>query len=346
MRDMINRHKTVRDMDYCVRVTSNEGEIGRQYLERFQDNSKTIPAIVTSSQMLTTGVDAKNVRHIVLLRTIDSMTEFKQIIGRGTRVFDGKDYFTIIDFTGATNLFYDPAWDGDQVVDAPSNPPDKKHITDPIDDLPGDQGWVEETPPPLQKLRVKLANHKEIRVINIETRYIDESGKPLSGMEYIQSLIGKLPAFFQSEEQLRTIRADPKTREDLLRQLETIGLDQEQFATLQAMFEAPDSDVFDILTHLSYGEDLRTRRESTRRVRDHGLTLKAIHNLTAREFLEYVLQYYEQYGSTQLVQSKMSDIIKLYGRGKMSVVDMSWMFGGVEKLMQAWKQVQKELFIV
>jgi type I restriction enzyme R subunit len=112
VRDAINAHKTVSEADYCVRVTSNEGDIGRRYLERFQDNDKTIPTILTSSQMLTTGVDAKNVRNIVLLRNIGSITEFKQIIGRGTRVFDGKDYFTILDFTGATNLFYDSAWDG------------------------------------------------------------------------------------------------------------------------------------------------------------------------------------------------------------------------------------------
>ena len=112
MRDAINRHKTVRDMDYCVRVTSDEGQRGKEKLEQFQDNDKDIPVILTSSQMLTTGVDARNVRNIVLVRNINSMVEFKQIIGRGTRIFEGKDYFTIIDYTGATNNFYDEEWDG------------------------------------------------------------------------------------------------------------------------------------------------------------------------------------------------------------------------------------------
>lgn len=91
MRDMINKHKQIKDPHYCVRVTSDEGKIGRELLEKFQDNDKDIPAILTSSQMLTTGVDARNVRNVVLDRTIGSMVEFKQIVGRGTRVFDGKD---------------------------------------------------------------------------------------------------------------------------------------------------------------------------------------------------------------------------------------------------------------
>ena len=112
MRDAINRHKTVRDMDYCVRVTSDEGQRGKEKLEQFQDNDKDIPVILTSSQMLTTGVDARNVRNIVLVRNINSMVEFKQIVGRGTRIYEGKDYFTIIDYTGATNNFYDEEWDG------------------------------------------------------------------------------------------------------------------------------------------------------------------------------------------------------------------------------------------
>lgn len=128
MRDAINKYKSVKDENYCVRITSDEGILGRQMLERFQDNDKDIPVILTSSQMLTTGVDARNVRNIVLVRNIGSMVEFKQIVGRGTRVFDGKDYFTILDFTGATNLFYDKEWDGEpdepeSVTSKPPKPP-------------------------------------------------------------------------------------------------------------------------------------------------------------------------------------------------------------------------------
>ena len=124
MRDAINKYKTISDPDYCVRVTSDEKEIGRAYLERFQDNDKTIPTILTSSQMLTTGVDALNVRNIILVRNIGSIVEYKQIVGRGTRLYDGKDFFTIYDFTGATNTFRDEVWDGplDLTDDTPKTP--------------------------------------------------------------------------------------------------------------------------------------------------------------------------------------------------------------------------------
>ncbi|MEA8880478.1 helicase-related protein, partial [Campylobacter jejuni] len=103
----IDKYKSVKRDDYCVRVTSDEGKIGLDYLKLFQDNDKSYPVILTSSKMLTTGVDAKNVRNIVLLANIGSMVEFKQIIGRGTRVYEGKDFFTILDFVGATKLCYD-----------------------------------------------------------------------------------------------------------------------------------------------------------------------------------------------------------------------------------------------
>ncbi len=111
----IDKYKSVKRDDYCVRVTSDEGKIGLDYLKLFQDNDKSYPVILTSSKMLTTGVDAKNVRNIVLLANIGSMVEFKQIIGRGTRVYEGKDFFTILDFVGATKLFYDPKWDGEKI---------------------------------------------------------------------------------------------------------------------------------------------------------------------------------------------------------------------------------------
>ncbi len=113
VRDLINQMKTSTDPNYCVRVTADDGELGDQYLRDFQDNEKTIPTILTTSQKLSTGVDARNVRNIVLMRPVNSMIEFKQIIGRGTRLYDGKDYFTIYDFVKAHQHFSDPEWDGE-----------------------------------------------------------------------------------------------------------------------------------------------------------------------------------------------------------------------------------------
>ncbi len=113
VRDLINQMKTSKDPHYCERVTANDGALGDQHLRDFQDNEKTIPTILTTSQKLSTGVDARNIRNIVLMRPINSMIEFKQIIGRGTRLYDGKDYFTIYDFVKAHHHFNDPEWDGE-----------------------------------------------------------------------------------------------------------------------------------------------------------------------------------------------------------------------------------------
>src|SRR5664280_3303899 len=115
VRDLINQMKASKDPSYCQRVTANDGELGDQALRAFQDNEKTIPTILTTSQKLSTGVDARNIRNIVLMRPINSMIEFKQIIGRGTRLFEGKAYFTIYDFVDAYYHFADPEWDGEPV---------------------------------------------------------------------------------------------------------------------------------------------------------------------------------------------------------------------------------------
>ena len=119
VRDMINQVKASSDPNYCHRVTADDGDIGEQWLLAFQDNDKLIPTILTTSEKLSTGVDALNIRNIVLLRPINSMIEFKQIIGRGT-LFDGKDYFTIYDFVKAHEHFNDPEWDGEPEIPVPN----------------------------------------------------------------------------------------------------------------------------------------------------------------------------------------------------------------------------------
>ena len=138
VRDLINQMKASKDPNYCQRVTANDGALGEQHLRDFQDNEKSIPTILTTSQKLSTGVDARNIRNIVLMRPINSMIEFKQIIGRGTRLYDGKDYFTIYDFVKAHHHFSDPEWDGE--LEPPVEP----------DRCPkcGQEPCVCETPPP------------------------------------------------------------------------------------------------------------------------------------------------------------------------------------------------------
>ncbi len=208
VRDLINQMKTSSDPNYCVRVTADDGERGEQWLRTFQDNEKTIPTILTTSQKLSTGVDARNVRNIVLMRPIGTMIEFKQIIGRGTRLFDGKDYFTIYDFVKAYEHFNDPEWDGEPPEPTPAT-------TRPGDGKP--EGFDDGPPPDYEppperprKIIIKLADGKE-RVIQhmMATSYWSPDGTPISANQMIEKLFGELPRFFKDEEELRKIWSNP-----------------------------------------------------------------------------------------------------------------------------------------
>lgn len=343
MRDMINKHKTVTDPHYCVRVTSDEGKIGRELLEKFQDNDKDIPTILTSSQMLTTGVDARNVRNIVLDRSIGSMVEFKQIIGRGTRVFEGKDYFTIIDFRGATNKFYDQDWDGEPEAPEPGGtsepaPPPYTPYPPVTDDPPtGDPGE------PLPRLTIKLGKHRELKVIDIETRYIDENGKPLTLQEFVERLLQQLPGLFKSVEELRDIWSDPDQRETLLNKLVQAGFDKEQLAVLRRMFEAEECDVFDLLAFLAFEQPMSTRHHRAEAVRSNQEFFGQYQQDKAKNFLRFVLNRYEQTGVTELSRERLPALIELSGLG--TTKDASQAFGGKPAhLLEAFKQLQHQLY--
>lgn len=342
MRDMINKHKTVADPYYCVRVTSDEGKPGRDLLERFQDNDRDIPTILTSSQMLTTGVDARNVRNIVLDRSIGSMVEFKQIVGRGTRVFDGKDHFTIIDFRGATNKFYDEEWDGDPVsIETPDTtvkgkpPPPKKDVQDKPDDEYPDQ--------PKEKLTVRLSEAREIKVIDVEIRYIDETGRPLSAQQFVERLMLKLPGFFSSVEELRETWSDPDQREELIKKLAQTGFDAEQLATLRQMFAAEQSDLFDLLAFLAFEQPMETRRARAEATRENAAFFDQFEQQPARDFLHFVLNSYEKTGVSELARDRMPGLIRMSQLG--TTRDASRAFGGSPtNVLTAFRQLQQELY--
>lgn len=345
MRDMINKNKSVKDPHYCVRVTSDEGKIGRELLEKFQDNDKNIPTIITSSQMLTTGVDARNVRNVVLDRTIDSMVEFKQIVGRGTRVFDGKDYFTIVDFRGATNNFYDEEWDGEPQAPEPGGtrePTPPPYSPEP----PVDGDRPEPEPGEIHpRLKVKLGKYRELKVIDIETRYIDENGKPLSIQEFVERLIQQLPGLFKSVDELRDIWSDPDLREQLLAKLIQAGFDKEQLSTLRRMFEADDCDIFDLLAFLAFEQPMATRRSRAEAVRTNNAFFDQYKEAKAKQFLHFVLKRYEQDGTTELARERLPALIELSGLG--TTKDASMAFGGKPaQLLAAFKQLQHQLYHV
>lgn len=335
LRDYINAHKTVSDTNYCVRVTSDEGKHGRELLEAFQDNDKDIPVILTSSKMLTTGVDARNVRNIVLTSSIGSMVEFKQIIGRGTRIFEGKDFFTIIDFVGATNLFYDAEWDGEPEEPAGDGGEETKTPRKPKAKEPGEPYERKE------KLIVELSNGRQLKVTDVDTRYIDENGKPLTIREFLEKLVGELPAIYKDEAQLREMWSNPETRNSLLKQLGELGFDEEQLNDLRNMIATPECDIFDVLSHISFSSDLMTRKQRVKFVKDDVKFFEVYKNFEAKDFLEFILKHYEEHGIEELQRDKLGDLVKLkLGTPK----DAKTAFGDMETLLGAYYKLQENIY--
>jgi type I restriction enzyme R subunit len=309
IRDLINQKKTSKDPLYCCRVTANDGALGDQYLREFQDNEKTIPTILTTSQKLSTGVDARNVRNIVLLRPMNSMIEFKQIIGRGTRLFDGKDFFTIYDFVRAHQLFNDPEWDGEPLEPEPAPEPrlPQPPAPPPDGELPDD----EENPdgPQRQRLVVRLADGKAREIQHMTaTSFWSPDGRPISANQFLESLFGTLPEFFKDEDELRTIWGRPDTRRLLLRNLEGKGFDRTQLAEIQRALAAEQSDLYDVLAYIAFALPRITRQERADRARP---AIYVTFPEKQRAFLDFVLFHYIAEGVEELDQDKLSPLLIL-----------------------------------
>src|SRR3989339_974337 len=262
VRDLVNQMKNSSNPNYCVRVTANDGARGEQFLREFQDNEKTIPTILTTSQKLSTGVDARNIRNIILMRPVNSMIEFKQIVGRGTRLFDGKEFFTIYDFVDAYHHFADPEWDGEPLE--PESPPVPKPPKDPIEpDEGGSDGEEGETGEKRKKVKIKLRDGKEREIQHMmSTSFWSADGKPISVEEFLENLFGALPEFFTTEEELRTLWSNPLTRRILLEKLDAAGFGREELGTLQKLIDAEKSDLFDVLEYVFNSDTVPMSREA------------------------------------------------------------------------------------
>ncbi len=298
VRDIINQEKTSTDPLYCVRVTSNDGAQGDQYLKDFQDNEKTIPTILTTSQKLSTGVDARNIRNIVLLRPVNSIIEFKQIIGRGTRLYEGKDFFTVYDFVKAHHHFGDPEWDGE-----------------PLEGEPGEGGGERKPRSPLPpterpvKIRVKLRDGKERTIQSIRsTIFFGPEGNPVSAAQFLEGLYGTLPEFFQDEDALRQIWSDPETRKGFLQGLAEKGYNRELLTEMQQIIDAQNSDLYDVLAYVAFALQPVPRSERADHAKqsmDHHFTDKQ------RAFLDFVLAQYVKVGDAELDTEKLSPLLRL-----------------------------------
>ncbi|MCV3427214.1 DEAD/DEAH box helicase family protein [Campylobacter sp. IFREMER_LSEM_CL1904] len=327
----IDKFKSVKRDDYCVRVTSDEGKIGLEYLKQFQDNDKSYPVILTSSKMLTTGVDARNVRNIVLLANIGSIIEFKQIIGRGTRVYEGKDFFTILDFTGVTRLFYDPKWDGEQIKD------EEKTEVKTIQNKREQSNHKEATKQ--KEVTVHLKGTK-LKVLDITTSYIGDSDKPLSTKEFLEFLVGKLAEFYNDETRLREIWSNQASRKEFLQKLEKDRISEQVLEELTVIFEQKDCDVYDVLAHLSFNSEIKTRHERVLNVKNSAF-LKRFQKEKALKLVEFLLDRYQEYGIKDF-DSGLKTLIDLSSLG--SVKELVSEFEGMENLKQCIDDLQREIY--
>jgi type I restriction enzyme R subunit len=336
VRDLINQMKKSTDPNYCVRVTANDGARGEQYLREFQDNEKTIPTVLTTSQKLSTGVDARNVRNIVLMRPVNSMIEFKQIIGRGTRLFDGKEFFTIYDFVDAYHHFLDKEWDGEPINETVEEPRELKEEKEPQEKVIMEKEFEGE---PKRKLKIKLRDGKEREIQHmISTSFWSADGKPISSEEFITKIYGVLPDFYKDEEELRKIWSNPVTRKEFLNRLFELGIDLEQLDNIQKVVNAENCDLFDVLSYLSYNKPLITRQQ---RVDNAKEKIFEGQDEKHREFLDFVLSKYEEKGVEELDEEKLPVLLNLKYN---SPDDGIRILGDVESIRSTFFDFQKSLY--
>ena len=321
-------------------TTRLAARLGEQYLSQFQDNEKTLPTILTTSQKLSTGVDARNVRNIVLMRPVNSMIEFKQIIGRGTRLYDGKDYFTIYDFVKAHLKFNDADWDGEPIE--PEPPTDKPlppswPLDGPTEPPKARMPSEEERP---AKLVVKLADGKTRTIQHItSTSYWGPDGKPLSPAQFLESLFGALPEFFKNEDELRTLWSDPATRKAMLNGLAEKGFGRDPLREIQGIIDADKSDLFDVLAYVAFALPTETRATRADRAKAHNAMT---YGQQQQAFLEFVLNQYVTQGVDELDTDKLTPLLKL--RYNNALNDAMADLGDAVQVRQAFVGFQRYLY--
>lgn len=353
IRDQLNQESKSKDPFYCARVTANDGEEGERQLREFQDNEKTIPTILTTSQKLSTGVDARNVRNIVLMRPVNSMIEFKQIVGRGTRVYDGKEFFTIYDYVNAYHHFADPEWDGepaepDEIIGDPQPPTPCKEcgelICKCVKEPPapctvcGESPCICEKRP--KKVKVKLARGKDRTIQHMmSTSFWSADGKSISSEEFMSELFGELPKLFKDEEELRAIWGNPVTRRTLLEKLEDAGFPKSDLLILQKLVDMEKSDLFDVLEYVFNGDFIAKSREERAQLARQSVV--PLLNSNQRDFIDFVLEKYIEVGIEELDDSKLKSLIE---NKYQSLPDGLSMLGNAGEVRKIFIEFQQYLY--
>jgi type I restriction enzyme R subunit len=332
--------------DYVCRVTADEGDIGRGHLGRFQDVESKTPTILTTSQLLTTGVDAPTCKNVVLARVVGSMSEFKQIIGRGTRVRDdyGKLWFNIIDYTGsATRLFADPAFDGDPARITEEEIDEEGEVisetsSQPEIELPEETG-PEVIEPPVEEHRKFYFDGGQVDIAAHLVYELDPDGKQLRVVRYTDYAADTVRSLCTNPRELRNQWADPIRRSEIIDRLAERGID---FVKLASEVGRPEADPFDLLCHLAFNAPLRTRRERAQNLRSKCGDLFAQYAPEARQILDELLEKYAEYGDAQFVLPDVLRVPPISNHGQVS--DIIRIFGGADRLRAAVTNLQEHLY--
>ena len=334
--------------DYVCRVTADEGDVGAAHRARFQDVETRTPAILTTSHLLTTGVDAPTCKNVVLIRTVGSMPEFKQIIGRGTRLRPdyGKLAFNIIDYTGtATEKFADPTFDG-QPLDTRKEALslEGQVLQMEVHDPPGETGYaaVPEDPPEdsADDLPRKFyVDGGEVEIIRHLVYELDPEGKKLACRRLTDYTGDKVRTLYPNAPALRRDWLDTDRRAGIVEQLAQRGIDLE---TLAQTAGRPEADAFDLLCHLAYNAPLRTRRERADRVKREENDFFSRFGSEARAVLDALIEKYAEHGSAQFKLPDVLEVPPFNGWG--NVVELTSRFGGSHRLRDAVNDLQRLIY--
>ena len=354
IRDLINQNADSKNPNYCHRVTADDSKIGEKHLRDFQDNEKNIPTVLTTSRKLSTGVDAPEIRNIVLLRPVKSMVEFKQIVGRGTRLFDGKEYFTVFDFVNAHDHFKDPEWDGEPLEPEPYEKGERgkgickkcgqpkpcmcSNEPPPICEVCNNDPCVCDEPPK-KMIKVKLADNK-VREIDsmIRTSFFNPAtGAPMSAREFMEQLFGDLPSVFKSEDELRKLWSVPSTRKKLLEELNEKGYSNAQLEDLRKLVHGEDSDLYDVLNYIAYHKDLVPRLDRA----DKAKVQLGDYNPKQQDFLNFVLDQYVKEGVDELDDAKLPDLLELKYK---AITDAKRELGDIKSIRNTFIGFQEHLY--
>lgn len=353
----LNSDLTRKHPDYVARVTSEEGKIGKGHLSRFQELETTTPVILTTSQLLTTGVDAPTCKNVVLARVVNSMSEFKQIVGRGTRLREdyGKLWFNIIDYTGsATQNFADPDFDGypeiedEVVINAAGDEIHEEAIISEFDDPAvaeerGDYDVGQDTGGNADdgndEPRKYYIDGGSIKITSHLVYELDEEGKQLRVIQYTDYTAEKVKTLFSSLDELRDRWADPVKREEVMLELQERGI---QFDDLANESGKPEADPLDLLCHIAFNAPLRTRKQRADYLKKNKPDFFDQYGPEARKILTALLDKYTDHGPKQfsIPDSLQVPPISEFG----NVMEIANLFGGALQMKTAVDQLQTLLY--